>query len=403
MKLNFRIMAVAVVIAAGLGCMRSAHANAAVSQPDYGSTSHPAYLGVGLHDVSEERAAALHLKDARGVEVIAIDHDGPAAKVGFREHDVILQMNGQDIASEEQLRRIMRETPGGRKANFLLSRDGQELKVDVVLGERGRMQQVEMPDLSDLNEQLANVSNMVNLGRLDLPNVEITDLPAISSQGLAGARVETAGPQLAKFFGSKDGAGLLVKEVREDSAAAKAGMKAGDLIVRVGDKPATDRGIWEHALMQNRGKQVTVDVIREKHEQRLTLAVAARTSGALEPDSVDAEPGVLDALLSDVERAQGQAAMEQARASMNAHHDEIEMAMAEAKRALESPEVKKAMQEGIQQARAEVQANRVQVEAAMAEAKRQMDSPAAKAAMRKAMEQVSEQMEQLRGNWQPMD
>src|ERR1700709_1797121 len=64
------------------------------------------YLGVETRDVSDDEAATLKLKEARGAEIINVDHDGPASKAGMQVHDVILQMNGQVIEDEDQLRRM---------------------------------------------------------------------------------------------------------------------------------------------------------------------------------------------------------------------------------------------------------------------------------------------------------
>ena len=66
-----------------------------------GGSSHkyvaPGYLGVEARDVNEEQVGELKLKEARGAEIVSLDHDGPACKAGMRMHDVILQMNGQVI------------------------------------------------------------------------------------------------------------------------------------------------------------------------------------------------------------------------------------------------------------------------------------------------------------------
>jgi len=275
------------------------HAEHKLLVAEFPATSHQGYLGVALHDVSDDRAAQLKLKDARGVEVTMLDHDGPACKAGVREHDVILQLNGQDVASEEQLRRMLRETPAGRKADLLLSRDGEQMKLQVVLGDRATSVSEnlgQMPDLGrDLDRQLATVAN--GLRNMPIPDgdpflggdfevFEGNDLPAgkmffFASSG--GAQVEALGPQLAKYFGAGDGKGLLVKAVQPDTAAAKAGLKAGDVIVKAAGKPIATRTDWEQTLRANTGKQLDVELLRDKHQQKLTMTVAANTQGSLLP------------------------------------------------------------------------------------------------------------------------
>src|ERR1700722_18474844 len=94
------------------------------------------YLGVETRDVSEEQLGVLKLKDARGAEITNLDHDGPACKAGMRMHDVIVQMNGQAIESEDQLHRLLRELPVGRTVSFVISRDGQTQTMTMTTADR---------------------------------------------------------------------------------------------------------------------------------------------------------------------------------------------------------------------------------------------------------------------------
>src|SRR5580692_12446401 len=103
------------------------------SSDDWGSGS---YLGVDTRDITPDRLAALHLKDERGVEVTMVDQDAPAGKAGLQEHDVILTLNGTDVQSVEQLRRMIRETPPGRVVTLGVSRNGQGMTIKVELGDR---------------------------------------------------------------------------------------------------------------------------------------------------------------------------------------------------------------------------------------------------------------------------
>src|SRR3954467_6688269 len=72
------------------------------------------YMGVDVEDVSKDRVQPLKLKSESGVEITMVDSDAPAGKAGLKEHDVILQFNGTNVESLEQLRRLIRETPAGR-------------------------------------------------------------------------------------------------------------------------------------------------------------------------------------------------------------------------------------------------------------------------------------------------
>jgi len=330
---------------------------------EFPGSNHAGYLGVGLKDVADDRVAALKLKDARGVEVIALDHDGPAAKVGIREHDVILDMNGQEVASEEQLRRMLRETPAGRKADLTLSRDGQEVKVEVVLGDRATSAHASMPDMENLNIQLEGLNNIVPAnGVIELGDLDVGNGPIVFGPNASGASVETLGAQLAQYFGSKDGTGVLVKEVRHDSAASKAGLRAGDVIVKAGGQVVANRGDWERVTRDNRGKTVSVEILRDKHSQKLNLTPPAKTQGGLSPtsiviedDSDDDGPGMMAALdeAQDPQaQKQLQEEMDRARAEMAANSAEVSKALAEVKAQMSSPEFNKEMEDAQRQAQA---------------------------------------------------
>ena len=105
---------------AGSGIVR--HLSAAAMGAGHGamgagssSRATQGYLGVDLRDVTEDQLGPLKLREAHGAEIIDVDHDGPACKAGLQLHDVILQMNGQAIESQEQLRRCCgRPRPVGR-------------------------------------------------------------------------------------------------------------------------------------------------------------------------------------------------------------------------------------------------------------------------------------------------
>ena len=103
-----------------------------------GATTHSAqgYLGVDVRDVNTDQLTTLKLKDTRGAEIVLVDHDAPAGKAGLREHDIVLQMNGQAIDGQDQLRRMLHESPPGKTITLLISRDGQQLTVSAQMANR---------------------------------------------------------------------------------------------------------------------------------------------------------------------------------------------------------------------------------------------------------------------------
>ena len=103
------------------------------SSEDFGGGS---YLGVDTRDVTPDRLADLKLKEEHGVEVTLVDQDAPAGKAGIKEHDVILSINGSQVESVEQLRRMIREIPPGRLVTLGISRDGQPLTLKTQLADR---------------------------------------------------------------------------------------------------------------------------------------------------------------------------------------------------------------------------------------------------------------------------
>jgi serine protease Do len=94
------------------------------------------YLGVDVRDVPADQLATLKLKDGRGAEIVLVDHDAPAGKAGLREHDVVLQMNGQAIDGEDQIRKLLHEYPPGKTITLVVSRDGQQITVTAQMANR---------------------------------------------------------------------------------------------------------------------------------------------------------------------------------------------------------------------------------------------------------------------------
>src|SRR5579863_5760531 len=229
------------------------------------------YLGVDIMDITADRLGTLKLKDEQGVEVTMVDQDAPAGKAGIKEHDVILTMNGTTVESKSQLQRMIHETPAGRTVSLGLSRDGQPLTIKVQLADRrSEFHHMDRNKEGDLHIEIPPIPPMPNMPDFDVPNIGVV---VVHSSMRSGLMVENLTPQLGEFFGSRSGAGVLVRSVEKGSRADKAGLHAGDVIIRVGDQFVHDTSDFTHALRDRKAGSVTINVLRDKREQTLTLTL----------------------------------------------------------------------------------------------------------------------------------
>jgi serine protease Do len=238
--------------------------------PEFLLYSAQGYLGVVFGEVDNERADALHLKDAHAAEVVMVDHDAPAAKSGLKVHDIILQLDGQAFDNVNQLRRRLLEMPSGRTVTLLISRDGARINVTVQLCDQAVLQQEAWLKHFTVPEPAPPAAGQSFLG---IPSGGPAFLNNMIPRALyVGADVNPVRTQLADYFGVKSGTGLLVESVDDQSPASRAGLKAGDVVVKVESRQMTSKNDWLKAIRNHRGQQVQVTVMRNKQEQILTMS-----------------------------------------------------------------------------------------------------------------------------------
>ncbi|HKW96226.1 MAG TPA: PDZ domain-containing protein [Bryobacteraceae bacterium] len=234
------------------------------------------YLGVGVVEIDADRAKALRLKDDYGVEVKCVDAESPAAKAGLKEGDVVLEYNGQRVEGGEQFMRLVRETPPGHTATLLISRNGATQTLTASIGQRhsGTM----AFEFDDDSFAMAMPATPPMPAMPPMPAVRIPDFPRAFMTWRSptlGIESESLNPQLAEFFGVKEG--VLVRSVMRDSTAEKAGFKAGDVIVKVdGEKVSTPKEI--SSILQSSRSKKTLPVTVVRHQKEVVLTVSLEES-----------------------------------------------------------------------------------------------------------------------------
>jgi serine protease Do len=216
------------------------------------------YLGVSLAEIDENRAKELKLKEDYGVEITRVEEGSPAEKAGVKAGDVVLEYNGQRVEGMEQFGRMVRETPAGREAKLTISRDGGTQVLSAMLGSR----------------KVRTFAGNFPQG-FEMPEIRIPDIPQIFTTlrtARLGIEAESLGPQLADFFGVKEG--VLVRSVIENTPAQKAGLKAGDVVTKVDGMAVTSPGELSSAVRTASSKKTyAVEFMRDRKIQAATVMV----------------------------------------------------------------------------------------------------------------------------------
>ncbi len=229
------------------------------------------YLGVGVADINSDRVKALKLKEERGVEITRVEEDSPAAMAGLKVGDVVLEYNGERIEGTEQFVRMVRETPDGRQVRLQISREGAIQNLNATIGVRkGGNVFVGQPfDTEKFRAQMDKLQQELrNMPDVPQPNI-------FWRSGTLGVIAEPLEGQLADYFGVKDG--VLVRSVTKDSAAEKAGIKAGDVITKVDDaKVTTPREITSAIRKLGAKNTFPVTLLRNHKEMTVTATLEKR-------------------------------------------------------------------------------------------------------------------------------
>lgn len=227
-------------------------------------------IGVSLRD-SDATAAA-------GAMVDEVEPDSPASKAGVKAGDLFVEFDGERVRSARQLTRLVRETPPGRAVKVTVLRDGsrQTLSITPASGDEWAYDRLDEA-IARMNRRLREVPRTLafDFDRMLPPEPPEPPRPPRAPRAprepgferwfdgaRLGASVQPLGDQLATYFGVKDG--VLVSDVAADSAAAKAGLKAGDVITAIDGHAVVDPDDLVRGLREAEGKTVPLAIVRDR-------------------------------------------------------------------------------------------------------------------------------------------
>jgi serine protease Do len=229
-----------------------------------------------VREVNDDDVKKGGLGTARGVVVEQVSEESAAEEAGFKSGDVVVEFDGERVRSVQQFTRLVRETPAGRSVQAVVLREGQKSTLTVKPRDS-------WAGFSNLLRY--DIPSRIEVPRPPRPPRVVTPAPApvpfafsLRSGTTLGVTVSDMSDQLAEYFGAKEGA--LVTSVTEDSAAAKAGVKAGDVITSINGQEVKVPGDVRRATQRlESGAEFTIDVLRDKKKVTLKGKTEARQAG----------------------------------------------------------------------------------------------------------------------------
>ena len=210
-------------------------------------------------EVSAQRSAGVYVED--------VSPDSPASRAGLRAGDIAVDFDGEHIRSVRQFTRLVRETAPGRRVKMTVARGPARQTLEVTPQE-SRGMSIEVPDFS----------REIERGMRSLPREFAFEWPLAGARTRLGLSLTPLSSQLAAYFGVKEGA--LVSEVEADSPAARAGVRAGDVITAVAGRTVNDPADVRIALREAAaGATVEIRLTRDRKEMVVKTTLPDRREG----------------------------------------------------------------------------------------------------------------------------
>jgi serine protease Do len=221
-----------------------------------------------------------------GVVVSDVRSESPASKAGVKSGDIIVEFDSERVRSSRQLTRLVQETPAGRSVKLVVMREGKRVDLTVTpeVHARGVWSDQLQADTDKLRQDLREglggyvfrypgSDGFEILGpRVDSGLIEGLLQPG----GRLGVAAQDMTPQLATYFGVKQG--VLVGAVTEGSAAARAGLKAGDVITAVNDHAVnTSSDLARLVHEAGSGAELTLAIVRDRKPMTIKAKLETTT------------------------------------------------------------------------------------------------------------------------------
>ena len=245
------------------------------------------YLGVYAENISRENMAQYRMSQPRGVGITQVVQGSPAEKAGLKKDDVILRLDGENITSVRKLNRLVSEIAPDQSVRVTVSRGGAEQELTATVGKRNNFGMAQGFFSGDSKgwkwetDPKAFKFEGPLMEKFEFDRDGDGDFTFILNGRRIGISTMTLNKQLADYFGVSGGKGVLVTAVTEDGPAAKAGVKAGDVITAIDGEAVDSPGDISRVVGRRKDGAVTLTVIRNKSQQTIQVTpTEGRFSGS---------------------------------------------------------------------------------------------------------------------------
>lgn len=236
------------------------------------------YLGVQTEEVTKDNFAKYGLREVRGVAVEKVMEGSPAEKAGIQNGDVIVRFNNEEVTSVRKLSRLLSEVAADHQAKVTVLRNGGEREITATLGKRPTPKfdegsfSMNVPPVAFPQGEFPPLPKMEQMPRVEPLPPGAPDQPFVwqmRSNRRMGVGVTTLTKQLSEYFGVTSG--VMINDVRADSPAAKAGLKAGDIIVEVEGKEVKSEMDVIRAIGEKKEGDVGLTIVRQGNRQTIRV------------------------------------------------------------------------------------------------------------------------------------
>lgn len=236
------------------------------------------FLGVNIEKLSGDDREEFGVKF--GVLVTSVTKDEAAFKAGLKKYDVIQYIGNTKTRRPDDLVDVISSNAPGTKVKVKFVREGKSMSVSAVLGKRKTNEfffKKGGNEFRILREKLhGKLSGLKELK--ELKGLQGIKKWKMKKKAYLGVEMRTMDDNFAKYFGVKKDGGALVMNVTKDSAASKAGIMSGDVILKIGKNTIKGPGDVSKAIQgKKKGDKVKIKIFRHKKIKNVNVELGERS------------------------------------------------------------------------------------------------------------------------------